>query len=87
MTHAVELTPAARRQLRKLDPPIQRRIAARIDALAEDPRPDGVVKLTDIDPPAYRVREGDWRIVYRIEDDALVVVVVRVGHRSEVYAR
>lgn len=87
MAYTVELTPAARRQLRKLDPPIQRRIAARIDTLAEDPRPDGVVKLTDVDPPAYRIREEDWRIVYRIEDDVLVVTVVRIGHRSEVYAR
>jgi len=87
MTYAVELTPAARRQLRKLDPPIQRRLVARMEALADDPRPDGVVKLTAVEPPAYRVREGDWRIVYRVEDDLLLVVVVRVGHRSEVYVR
>ena len=87
MSYTVELTPAARRTLRKLDPPVQRRIASRIDALAESPRPDGVVKLTAVEPPLYRVREGDWRIVCRIEDDRLVVVVVRVGHRSEVYGR
>ena len=87
MTYTVELTPAARRQLRKLDPPIQRRIATRIDALAEDPRPDGVVKLSAVEPPLYRIREGDWRILYRIEDEVLLVLVVRIGHRSEVYAR
>ncbi len=87
MSYTVELTPGARRTLRKLDPPVQRRIAARIDALAESPRPDGVVKLAGVEPPVYRVREGDWRIVYQIEDDRLVVVVVRVGHRSEVYER
>jgi len=87
MTYTVELSPAARRHFRKLDPPIQRRIAARIDALAKDPRPDGVVKLTAVEPPLYRIREGDWRILYQIEDDVLLVVVVRIGHRSEVYAR
>lgn len=87
MSYTVELTPAARRTLRKLAPPVQRRIAARIDAQAENPRPDGVVKLTAVEPPLYRVREGDWRIVYRIEDNLLFVVVVRVGHRSEVYGR
>ena len=87
MSFAIELTPAARRQLRKLDPPVRRRVAERINTLADDPRPDGVVKLTAIEPPLYRVREGEWRIVYRIKDDQLLVVIVRVGHRSEIYER
>ncbi len=53
--------------------------------MAEYPRPPGVVKLTDVSPPVYRVREGQYRILYTIEDDHLIVVVVRIAHRSEAY--
>ncbi len=76
---------AARRQLRKLDRQVQQKVIARLESLAEDPRPDGVVKLTDVTPPAYRVREGQYRILYLIEDDELIVLVVRIAHRSEAY--
>jgi len=85
MTYSIEIAPAARRQLKKLDQPARRRIARRIDSLASDPRPEGVVKLTDVSPPLYRVREGDYRIVYAVQDDRLVVLVVRVAYRSQVY--
>ena len=66
MTYTIEVTPAARRHLKKLDHRLRRRVARRIDSLARNPRPDGVVKLTDVSPPLYRVREGDYRIVYTI---------------------
>ena len=60
------------------------RIAAAIEALAGDPRPSGVTKLRG--PEAfYRIRVGDYRVVYAIEDDGLLVLVVRVAHRREVY--
>jgi mRNA interferase RelE/StbE len=62
-------------------------VVARINALEDDPRPDGVVTLTGSEPPLYRVREGDWRIVYRIKDEQLRIIVIRIGHRSEVYGR
>ena len=84
MIYSIEVASAARRQLKKLDQATRRRIARRIDSLADDPRPDGVAKLTDVSPPLYRVREGDYRIVYAIYDDRLVVLVVRIAHRSEV---
>ena len=87
MAYAIRLTPAARRQLRKLDPPVRRKVANRIESLAAEPRPDRVVKLTAAKRSLYRVREGDWRIVYRIEHEVLLVVVVRIGHRSDVYSR
>jgi mRNA interferase RelE/StbE len=51
--------------------------------LAEDPRPPGCTKLSGRE--AYRVRQGDYRIVYTVEDDALVVEVVKVGHRRDLY--
>ncbi len=64
---------------------MRRRIGRRIDSLADQPRPDGVVKLTDVSPPLYRVRESDYRILYAIEDEQLIVLVVRIAHRSDVY--
>ncbi len=85
MAFTVEVSPAARRQLRNLDRSVQRRVLRRLEALGMSPRPPGVVQLTSPAGPLYRVREGDWRIVYRVEDDKLLVLVVRIGHRSEVY--
>jgi mRNA interferase RelE/StbE len=60
-----------------------RRIVGRIQALAEDPRPHGCEKLAGLE--SYRIRQGDYRVVYTINDDRVIVEVVRVGHRSDVY--
>ena len=72
-------------ELKKLDAPIRGKVSRRIDQLANDPRPTGVVKLTNVSPPVYRVREGQYRLLYTINDDTLVVLVVRVAHRSDAY--
>ena len=61
----------------------RRRIVVKIRSLAVDPRPPGCQKLSGSEK--YRVRQGSYRIVYAIEDDRLVVTVVRVAHRREVY--
>jgi len=63
----------------------RQRIVQRIRSLAEDPRPSGCQKLSGYD--RYRIRQGPYRILYSIEDDRLIVYVVRVGHRSDVYRR
>jgi mRNA interferase RelE/StbE len=63
---------------------VLRRVDARILALAEEPRPPGVVKMQGAEG-YYRLRIGDYRVVYAIEDDVLLVLVVRIGHRREVY--
>ena len=60
------------------------RILSRIDGLAENPRADGCIKLSGHE--LYRVRQGNYRIVYEIRDDELVVVVINIGHRSSIYA-
>lgn len=60
-----------------------KKILLKIDSLREDPRPPGSVKLTGEE--YYRVRQGDYRIVYEIQDAKLVIVVIRIGHRREVY--
>lgn len=60
-----------------------KRILKRIDALAENPRGEGCIKLSGLD--RYRIRLGLYRVVYEIIDDRLVITVVRVGHRSSIY--
>ena len=62
-----------------------RRILKKIDLLGEEPQPPGSKKLSGQD--RYRVRQGDYRIIYSIEDERLVVIVVKVGHRRQVYDR
>lgn len=84
MPYIVEVTPAAERQIRKLPRHAQPEVRALIRSLADNPRPDGVVKLTDAGG-LYRVRAGDYRVLYIIEDDRLSLVVVRVANRREVY--
>lgn len=84
MTYRVELTRAAARQVKRLPPEVRERILARLETLAEDPRPHGVRKISGTED-GYRVRVGAYRILYRVEDDRLLVLVVRVAHRREVY--
>ena len=81
--YQVEVLPAAVRSIRKLPPEAKRRIQAVIDLLADEPRPPAAKKLTG--RPEWRVRTGDYRILYRIQDEILLVVVVDAGHRREVY--
>jgi mRNA interferase RelE/StbE len=80
----VEFAPAAVKQLRSLDKPFQTQIVRRIEKLADNPRPPGVEKLAGEDG-IYRVRSGNFRILYTIHDKALVVLVIRIGDRKEVY--
>jgi mRNA interferase RelE/StbE len=84
MIYRVELAPAAVRQLRKLDPPARRRIQAAIELLATEPRPGAAKKLVGGEGE-WRVRTGDYRVVYEIHDDTLVVLVLAIGHRREIY--
>jgi mRNA interferase RelE/StbE len=81
--YRIELRPAAVRALRKLDPQIRRRVQGAIALLAQDPRPPGARALQG--RPGLRVRVGDYRIIYTVKDDVLLVVVVRLGHRRDIY--
>lgn len=82
--YRIDVAPAAVRQLRKLDPPARRRVQAAVELLGDDPRPPGARKLVGGDG-AWRVRTGDYRIVYEIHDQVLLVLVVAVGHRRDIY--
>ena len=84
MTYQIDFAPAAVRQLRKLDPSARRRVQAAIELLSTDPRPGGARKLVGGEGE-WRVRTGDYRIVYEIYDDKLVVLVVALGHRRGIY--
>lgn len=86
MTYRIEVAPAALRQLRKLDPAARRRVQAAIELLAEQPRPSGAKKLTGGEGE-WRVRTGDYRIIYEIHDQVLLLLVVAIGHRREIYSR
>ena len=81
--YRIEVRPAAVRALRKVDPDIRPRIEGAIALLARDPRPPASRPLRG--RPGYRVRVGDYRIIYTVQDDVLVVVVVTLGHRRDVY--
>ena len=85
MTYRIELAPTAKRDLKKFSPgAVLKRIRDAIDDLANEPRPDGVAKLQGADD-LWRIRVGDYRIVYSINDGKLLVLVVRLGHRREIY--
>lgn len=84
MAYTIEFLPTAVRALAALPKAIQKRIARRIDALAHNPRPPGV-KVLRGGEGFLRLRVGDYRVIYRIEERRLVILVVKIGHRREVY--
>ncbi len=82
--YEVLIKPSARKELEAIGLKRDRqRIVAAILALADDPRPSGCRKLSGRDK--YRIRCGDYRVVYSVEDFVLVVTIVKVGHRSDLY--
>lgn len=84
MAYSILLAPSAERQLKALAAPIQKRIVKRLRTLTVNPRPQGVKKLVGEDE-LYRIREGDHRIIYTIRDKELIVLVVKIGARKEIY--
>lgn len=81
--------PASLRQLKKLPRPVQPRLIAAAESLLGNPRPSGVVKLTGIQHASgsalYRARSGDYRLIYTLENEQLLVLIVSVADRKEVY--
>ena len=82
--YRVFFKPSADRQLRRLPLEAQRRIVARVAELADNPRAQGVAKLASQED-LWRAMVGDYRVVYEIRDDRLIVLVLRVAHRRDVY--
>jgi len=86
VTYSVEFRPAVLKSLKRLPKKDLRRIKKKIDRLAED-LPDPATTKMKGNNPFHRVRSGDYRIVYQILEDRLVILVVKVGHRKDVYKR
>lgn len=86
MTYKVAFRARAHKDFLALDAAVRRRVSALIDNLAEDPRPPGIKPVIGV-PGAFRVRAGDYRVVYEVDDERLIVHVVKVGHRRDVYDR
>ncbi len=84
MAYRIEVKPQAERALARIANPHRRRIAKAIDGLARTPRPPGCAKLAGAEN-AYRIRVGDYRVVYEIVRRVLTVYIVRVAHRKDVY--
>ena len=77
--------PSAKKALASLPKPDQIRIDQRILALAENPRPNGAIPLKGTNRSLWRMRVGDYRVLYRIEDERLTVIVIDIGNRRDVY--
>ncbi|MCA1659084.1 MAG: type II toxin-antitoxin system RelE/ParE family toxin [Verrucomicrobiaceae bacterium] len=82
--YTVEFRRSAEKDLRRLEPAVQRRVLRAADALADNPRPNGCRKLQGSEN-AFRIRVGDYRVIYTVDDAVLIVAIERVRHRREVY--
>ncbi|MBA3474457.1 MAG: type II toxin-antitoxin system RelE/ParE family toxin [Rubrobacter sp.] len=85
MPYAVAINRSAERELKSLAPDIARRVGNRLQALAENPRPAQSKRLKG--SPNFRLRVGDYRVVYSVDDAEEKVTIIAVGHRREVYRR
>jgi len=84
MQYQLIIKPAAEKSLDKVPLPFRRRVLDAMKELRSNPRPAGVVKLAG-DDNLWRIRVGNYRVVYEVHDDRLIVLVLRVAHRKDVY--
>ena len=84
MAYSVELKPSAAKDLASLPKDVQRRLSRKIDSLSFNPRPPGCEKIKGEDD-IFRVRLGDYRLVYLIFERRLLILIVKIGHRKDVY--
>ena len=84
MTYEVHLSEAAKNFLRNIRKVDAKRIGKKIDSLGENPRPHGVDKLSGAEN-IYRIRSENYRVIYQIEEKILHILVLKIGHRKEVY--
>jgi mRNA interferase RelE/StbE len=82
--YQIKFKSSAAKEFRKLSSNIQQRIKTPINALKTDPRPTGAIKLKGSDD-LYRIRVGDYRVVYSIDDAIKIILITRVRHRREIY--
>lgn len=83
-SYSLKWKPSAERELRKLPKPIIARLVARIEDLQRNPYPQGATKMTAMED-TWRIREGDYRVIYKVVGNALTVEIIRIGNRRDVY--
>lgn len=83
--YKIQWKSSAAREVRKLPKDVIQRVIQRIEALVQNPIPSGARKMATV-PGAFRLRAGDYRIIYRVYDKELVIEIIRVGHRRDIYA-
>lgn len=84
LVYTIEIQTKAKRQLQTFDKQTQERLSKAVDQLAKNPRPDNCKALRGFHG-IFRIRIGDYRVVYEIKDSELIILVVEIGHRREVY--
>ena len=86
MAYELVIQLSASKALQRIDKPVRKRIAAAIDKLKDDPQPANATQVISV-PGAWRIRVGDYRVLYEVHDLELTVLVVKIAHRSTVYDR
>jgi mRNA interferase RelE/StbE len=84
MKYKIEFSPTAESQFKKLPKEVQARLKHRIDSMAENPFPRGI-KTLSAEENFYRLRIGDYRIIYQVQGKALLILILKLGHRKNVY--
>ena len=84
-TYQIKILPTAQKELASLPGAIKKRIGKKIDSLEKNPRPPGGKMLKGKRGDFHRLRVGDYRILYQIKSEAILVIVIKIGHRREVY--
>lgn len=84
MPYTIEFAASALREFKALERALQRRIGTHIDHLASNPFPSGVKKMRG-EPELYRIRVGDYRVIYRIDGKRVVILILKIGYRRDVY--
>lgn len=86
MKYNIQISRKIAKKLLRFPKKDQKKIIEKIDLLTENAKPDGYKKLSEYNnPPLYRIRVGDYRIVYTVEEDCLIILIVEVGHRKDIY--
>ncbi|MBI3650717.1 MAG: type II toxin-antitoxin system RelE/ParE family toxin [Acidobacteria bacterium] len=86
MIYTIEFTSKAERQFKKLPEQLQKKLTPKLDALAKTPRPSGIKKLEGGED-LYRIHIGDYCFIYQIQDDQLILLVIKIGDRKEIYKK
>jgi len=84
MSFNIQITKSAKKQLQHFPKADQQRIKPQIDGLGQTPKPVGCKKLKGVDE-LYRIRSGDYRIIYQLKEEQLIILILRIGHRKDIY--